>query len=481
MAVDGIAPRNITIDGLNPARAVQKPEIAEIIDLDEATYRRAVDFIERHLHQSLVIVRNDVVERMKDGRPRYCCALCSTPVYLVATTAKRFFFRHRVEDGSCPAQTRHPLTEAQIRERKYHGLRESAPHKRIKELIERSLCADPAYRAVAQEKTWRSIQDPTAYRRPDVQADSDEGKLAFEVQLSTTFLSVVVERRMFYRDQGALLVWVFGSFDPEYRRLMTDDVLFPNNSNLFVVDAETTAISEAKGAFHLRCHYRAPVRDGAMLADAWREEIVPFSKVTQDRAGQRAYAFDYEGEEAALKERIRFEAAQAKAELERNDRADFFKFWQEHGRGFKHTKENRANWFQLRERIMRHGIAMPDFPDSDAETRAMLSALYSVREGRPIGWTFSKLVQVAHLLAESHPRQLLAFGHAVKIGERAEQIAREDTKGKWAQRSKQVSAAMRNYDPAYMPDPSLLPLMAFLFPEVAAKVQGYLQKQLLAA
>jgi|CXWL01.1.fsa_nt_gi hypothetical protein len=481
MAMDGMIARNITIDGLSSARAVQKPEITEIMDLVDATYRKAVDFIESHQHQNLVIARNVVVERMKDGRPQYCCALCSTPVYLVATTEKRFFFRHRVEDGSCPAQTRHPLTEAQIRERKYHGLRESAPHKRIKELIERSLSADLAYRAIAQEKTWRSIHDPAAYRRPDVQADSDQGMLAFEVQLSTTFLSVVVERRMFYRNEGALLIWIFGSFDPEYRRLMTDDVLFPNNSNLFVVDEETTAISEAKGAFHLRCHYRVPVRDGNMLADEWREEIVPFSTLTQDRPAQRAYAFDYEGEETALKERIRFETAQAKAELERIDRADFFEFWQEHGRGFKHTKENRANWFQLRERIVRRGIALPEFPDNDAEIRAMLSAIYSVREGRPIGWNYTKLVQVAHLLAESHPRQLLAFGHAVKIYKRAEQITSEDTKGKWPLRMQPVSAAMRIYDPAYMPDTDLLPLMAFLFPEVAAKVQGYLQRQQLAA
>lgn len=479
--MDGFAPRNVTIEGLSPARAVQRPEIIEIMDLDDATYHRAVEFIESHLHQNLVIARNDVVARMKDGKPRYCCALCSTPVYLVATIEKRFFFRHRIEDGSCPAQTRHPLTEAQIRERKYHGLRESAPHKRIKELIERSLHADPAYRAIAQEKTWRSIHDPAAYRRPDVQADSDLGMLAFEVQLSTTFLSVVVERRLFYRDEGALLIWIFGSFDPDYRRLMTDDVLFPNNSNLFVVDEETTAISEAKGVFHLRCHYRVPVRDGHMLADEWREEIVAFSTLIQDRTGQRAFAFDYEGEEAALKERIRFEAAQAKAELERIDREDFFEFWQEHARRFTHTEENRANWRQLRARIERRGIALPEWPDNDSELRAMVSALYSAREGRPIGWNYTKLIQVGHLLAESHPRLLVAFGHALIVYERTKQIADEDNKGKWTGRMKPVSAAMRNFDPAYIPDPELLPLMEFLFPEVAAKVRSYLQKQPLAA
>jgi hypothetical protein len=473
--------RNITIDGLAPAKAVAKPKISDVIDLDTGVDLNAAGFIESHRHQALMKVRNTVLERMQDQRPHLVCSLCTTPVYLVATPEKHFFFRHRIEDGSCPAQTRHPLTEDQIRERKYHGLRESAPHKRIKELIERGLQADPAYSAIAQEKTWRSIHDPAAYRRPDVQTDSAEGKLAFEVQLSTTFLSVVVGRRIFYRDEGALLVWIFGSFDPAYRRLMTDDVLFPNNSNLFVVDEETTAISEARGKFHLRCHYRAPLRDGNNLTDEWREEIVAFSDVTQDRPGQRAYAFDYEGEEAALKESIHREMAQAKEEIERIDRADFFEFWCKHGRSFRHTEENRATWFQLRERMMRHGITMPDYPDSNGEMKAMVSALYSVREGQPIGWNYIKLVQVAHLLAESHPRLLVAFGHALKIYERSEQIAREDTTGKWAERMKPVSAAMRTRDPAYTPDADLLPLMAFLFPDVAGKVQNYLQRAPLAA
>ena len=48
---------------------------------------------------------------------------------------KRFFFRHKTEDGSCPAKTRGTLSEEEIRARKYHGLRESEAHKRIKQLI----------------------------------------------------------------------------------------------------------------------------------------------------------------------------------------------------------------------------------------------------------------------------------------------------------------------------------------------------------
>ncbi|MES2988707.1 MAG: DUF6035 family protein [Pseudomonadota bacterium] len=473
--------RNVTKGGLEPADAVQKPKIAEVIDLDDGTYFDAVPFIESHQHQDFMKARNTVLERMKERNPHYACALCTVPVYLVANPKKRFFFRHRIEDGSCPAETRNILTEEQIRARKYHGLRESAPHKRIKELIARSLKCDPAFGPPEQEKTWRSIHDPAAYRRPDVQVDSKQGKLAFEAQLSTTFLSVVVGRRMFYRDEGALLVWIFGSFDPDYRRLMTDDILFPNNSNLFVVDEETATISETRGRFHLRCHYRAPVREASVLRDEWRTEIVAFADVTQDRLGQRAFAYDYDGEEAALRAQIRAESAQVEAERARLDRGDFFEFWCEHGRSFRHTEENRGTWVQLRERVERYGASLPEYPDADAEIRALISALYSVREGAPIGWNYTKLVQVGHLLAESHPRLLLAFGHAVKVYERSAQIAGEDVTEKWSRRMKPVSAAMHRRDPAYLPDPSLLPLLTFLFPEVAEKVRSYLQRLPLAA
>jgi competence CoiA-like predicted nuclease len=188
---------------------------------------------------------------MKGDQPAFACALCATPVYIVSSPEKRFFFRHRTEDGSCPAQTRSSLTQAEIRSRKYHGLRESEAHKRIKRLIERSLVADPLFQteSIRQERRWRSRHDPALWRQPDVQAICGGGCLAFEAQLSTTFLNVVVERRMFYREEGALLIWILGQLNPDCRRLTTDDLLFSNNSNILVVDEETTRLSEERHTF----------------------------------------------------------------------------------------------------------------------------------------------------------------------------------------------------------------------------------------
>ena len=69
-----------------------------------------------------------------------------------------------------------------------------------------------------------------------MQARRADFRIAFEVQLTTTFLDVVIGRKTFYRNQGALLVWVLAYFDPGYRQLTVDGVLFNNNANVFVID-----------------------------------------------------------------------------------------------------------------------------------------------------------------------------------------------------------------------------------------------------
>jgi hypothetical protein len=468
----------ITESALAVARAVADPAIVEVIDLDTGEVVDAVRFITGHLYQDLIEERGRIVARMIAGSPRFVCGICQVAVYLVSRSEEHiFYFRHRHEDGSCPAQTRSPLSFDEICARKYHGLRESEPHKAIKALILRSLDADATFSEVAAERNWRSSDGSAAFRRPDVQAEHPSGRVALEVQLSTTFLSIVVGRREFYRGEGALLLWVFGGFDPAYRLLTTDDLLFSNNSNVFVIDEETARISEDRRSFHLRCHYRRPLREGSRVTDRWEERLVAFAELTQDREGQRAFAVDYAAEEAALHSEIEAEAARWAAAQERADREDFLDFWRAYGRGFRHTPETRAVWSGLRERLAARGVELPPYPELDGEAGAMVTALHSAREGAPVVWKFGKLVQVAHHLAENHPRQLLAFGHALKIYGRNQQIADEDTKGRWRDRSAAIAQRMRGYDPEFLPDVELMPLMRFLFPDVAAKVDAYLDRK----
>jgi hypothetical protein len=337
---------NVTVDPLAPATPVENPEIVEILNLEDGSIVRTADFIAGQRYQDIVATRIDVRERL-NRNPIFACAWCGTPAYIVATGEKRFFFRHKAEDGSCAAQTRGELTREEIQARKYHGLRESEAHRRLKVLIERSLAVDPVFHAVQQETVWRSARDPKARRQPDVQATCLSGRFAFEVQLSTTFLDVVAGRRNFYRDEGALLIWVLGHFTPDYRRLTTDDLLFSNNSNIFVVDDETTRRSEAEAKFHLRCHYRCPIRAGDHVGDTWQERIVAFDELSFEQDKQRAYYFDYDLSERTLHGQIEQEKEERQRQADDELRQSFFSFWRGMGSHFDRKPESVAVWRSL--------------------------------------------------------------------------------------------------------------------------------------
>lgn len=69
----------------------------------------------------------------------------------------------------------------------------------MKEFIEESIKCDARFAAPLVEKRGKV---PTGRRRPDVQAQFGQQRIAFEVQLSTTFIRVIAERREFYLREG---------------------------------------------------------------------------------------------------------------------------------------------------------------------------------------------------------------------------------------------------------------------------------------
>lgn len=194
-------------------------------------------------------------------------------------------------------------------------------------MIVRGLSADAAFADVCEEKSWRSTSSPHQRRQPDAQARLGDVRIAFEIQLSTTFLDVVVGRREFYRGENAMLIWIMGHFDPEYRRLTTDDMLFSNNANMLVVDEQTAALSEASGIFHLRCIHRRPGRDSHGITGVWEEHVVPIHQLTLDVGDQRAFLFDYHTAELAVLSEIDTEKAATLEDAAQMLRSAFLEKW----------------------------------------------------------------------------------------------------------------------------------------------------------
>lgn len=475
MTIDQSRGGNITFDPLANALAVDGPAIGEVLDCDSGEFIDARAWIGGQRYEELISERVKIRERMATNA-RFRCSSCFVPSYLVSNQHKRFFFRHMSEDGSCPAETRSPLSREEILARKYDGIGESEPHKRIKRLIVRSLEADPSYSGTLVERQWRSSQDPRSHRQPDVQAIGSFGRIAFEVQLSTTFLDVVAGRRSFYREEGALLVWVMGSFDPEYRRLTTDDLLFSNNSNILVVDEETTLISELRRKFHVRCHFRRPIRDGGQLVDVWESSVAPLSALTCELEMQRCWLFDYEGQAAIIRTTIEQELREREGAATEELRSHLFSFWTDRVPHAPLDKKGLRAWAALRQAFLARQITLPALPDDSSSFVALMNGLASAREGRPVGWSFQHLVQVAHRIADGYPEHVVAFGHAIRHFAREKTIEVQDHTGKWKRRAESIGRSLRAGKPDFAPDPKSIELIGFLIPGLQEKLESLVLK-----
>jgi hypothetical protein len=461
--------RNVTINPVGPANAVQAPQIKQVLSLRTGKVLEARRFIARHRHEDLVRTRSHVLEAIYAGKPRLVCAVCQVPVYLVASPIKAFFFRHRTEDGSCPAVTRSFETEEEVRARQYAGVQESDAHRRLKRLLLRSMQADPAFTELAEEQTWRRADGIAGLRRPDVSAAFGDLRLAFEAQLSTTFLSVVVGRRAFYRSQGGLLVWVLASFDPHNRRMTEDDIVFPNNSNVLVIDDETAAASEASGRFMAKCWYRRP--DGAAPAAIWACELVGFDQLTLDLEGQRAFLIDVEGLETTRRAQLETERREAIDSAHTKLRDEFLVYW---GQPFDPAMsyiEHGEIWSRFGERFAALGLGLPEYYHGDQQLDRRIKVILTAKTGQPVGWGYKKLPEVAHHLHDKHPELLLLFGHLLRLYSHDQVLKDQDKTGAWGRKTTQLRQEIRQGSQRYAPDASWSDLLVFLFPEAAGLVR----------
>jgi hypothetical protein len=437
---------NVTMEPTDFAVAVEDPAIKEVMILRTGATMSASRLISRLRYDRLVRLRTDIRDKLHSDAPLVGCGYCGRPVYLVESVRKAFFFRHLEEDGTCPAISRGDLNQDQIRALKYAGRQESAAHRDLKALIARSLLADSTFSDVMLETTWRGVRDPDALRRPDVQAIHGGKRIAFEAQLSTTFLDVVVDRKRFYREEGGLLVWVLRNFEPDYRRATTDDILFNNNSNVLVIDKETTAASEAAGRFMVRCHYRRPTLVAGAVGTAWEARLVPWSDLTLDFARQRAFHFDCEVADVRT-ELVRLVCAPLPADDEER-------------------RERGTTWQRIEADLTERGILLPQRALSDQRFTTIIRCIESALAGRPVRYSFSRLVGVAHLLAEKYPEALITFTLALRHAGHEKTIEAEDKSGKWSRKLEKLRSEYRLDRSRFTLDTEMDSIIHFLYPHI---------------
>lgn len=133
---------------------VADPEIAEALDLETGDIRSVRNVVGEDYEKTLQL-RMALKQGIAAGKPLLACPLCTVPVHLVSLAQeRRFYLRYETEDGRCPARTKGGLSEERILAMKYDGARESAAHKRMKDIIAESLRGDPDFSGVEIERVW---------------------------------------------------------------------------------------------------------------------------------------------------------------------------------------------------------------------------------------------------------------------------------------------------------------------------------------
>lgn len=432
---------------------VDNPEIDEVMDLSTGGLLPAWNAVGQDYERALQL-RMNLRQGIAANKPLLACPLCVVPVHLVSLAQeRRFYFRHETEDGRCPARTKGGLSEERILAMKYDGARESAAHIRMKEIIAESIRQDPDF-SEPEIEPIRKGAEANGRRRPDVRAVWKRIlPVAFEVQLSTTFLRVIAERREFYLREGGLLLWVFKKFDMGDARLTQDDIFYNNNRNAFVASEETLQASREAGRLVLDCVWSEPSSEAGRLLWSQCRRLAAFDELTKDQPGQRIFLFDAD-------------TAKAKCLADIKDgplREDFRRFWYSRSAGYDDSQ-----WLSLRKRFSERGIELSRYPGDEAGMTALLDTLYSAKEGKPVGWGFANLVGIAHHVFDKYKGFLWAFKLTLAAHGRGPQMLAEDTTRNWCRKKvKAYSNAWRDGDAAFAPDRRFDALVSFLFPEIA--------------
>lgn len=417
-------------------------------------------------------LRTDLRMSIASGKPRFTCTLCGVGVYLNCMHfERRFYFKHAHEDGSCPIQTRGDLTQDQIDAIRYNGVKESRRHQQMKEWIRQGLASDCAFSDIIVEGNWTGALTGER-RRPDVRASYQGMPVVFEVQLSSTYLNVIAERRVFYLQEGALLIWVFAEFDDEMRKLTQDDVFFTNNQNGFVVSSQTAQASAECGKFMMEVVYRVPLTHSE--PSELLRKLVGFNELILDQAKQQAYFYDYYGQLELVREQeardLRELEASRKAEAERRWRKDQEQaraYFQEQWLDWTSGRSFDANdWQELVETFDGVGLYLPDHPG--LLPGRILNALYSLKHGYPIGWAYKALIEVAHVVLPGQNREVMGpyldhFWRGARAFGRVEEIQADDRTGKWKKKVEKHRGADQAGDTAStwrrsLPPPHSIPI-----------------------
>lgn len=303
-------------------------------------------------------------------KARYICAICRIPLWLSRYNHEEGnrWFKHDEPSLGCPWFEGNKLSPDQRRALIYRGQQEGAEHRRLKDFIASWLDKEPGVTGVNRELVTHGQILKGEWKRPDVQCVKDGKRIVFEIQLSYTFLSDVIKRDEFYRQEGVFIIWVFAFF--HLRRATVRDEAFFNRRNVFVLDVLATEETTKRARLTFNGHFQNPMLSADAIVDQWDTWLITLDDAHFPISNFRPFFFDYDAArraiEAEQKERQR-KALQARKEAQEQA----VEAWRQTQRGL----------FRLGVgEYLRSAVAYYDSGYADALKQAILDAAASLED-----------------------------------------------------------------------------------------------------
>ena len=275
--------------------------ITEIIDAETGELLHIGNHFFHQNEAYLFLLRRRLYEYayLKIGQPKYLCAVCRQPVVLLGKRTKRahiVYFAHYKDSDDCPIKTRgKELSEDELNNLRYKG-GESDYHIEIKHQISSALqtshICHNSFSHIQEEERIASKLDFRSWAVPDIYAECGNLRINFEVQLSTIFLSTIIERDIFYRFHGIFILWIFAPGAINNDTISRKDIIWTNNGNLFIYDQVARERTEKTGELTLLCRWYELVDNNADNVRLVVGKYLTLSDLTFDSKTNTVYYVD---------------------------------------------------------------------------------------------------------------------------------------------------------------------------------------------
>lgn len=241
-----------------------KRTIDTVVDVETGKEIYATDFFCQP-ENAIFKMRTELQKAIYLRHPKYICKYCGQMVKISGRKTERgvaTFFSHLRDSDDCDYKTTTGRTKREIERSKYSKCNEGERHKKLKELLATFLLRTNGVTNVRTENTMVGNHPILNWRRPDVAVSYRGQEIIFELQLSSTFVSVITERDLFYRLNKKFIIWVF-NFDDQsehvnLNNMVVKDVYYNHKLNIFIFDKAAYDESNKRGELILKCNWIKP-------------------------------------------------------------------------------------------------------------------------------------------------------------------------------------------------------------------------------